>query len=250
MKRKRSESLPPVSEAYQAFIDVLNKSEHRDTVMNAIVSRKRSNKWKWAGSFFVAKAVTRLLPPETILYDDLPSTLARICDSKSPVCFTMAHSGRDAAHHVAFMFYPGSDSPLEKSSQLFSFDPRKGIYYGGNLIIQRVSQAMTSLEPSTVCEDLSINDGRNGCMQSGGDSFCQTWSLLFLRERIRTESFEFLDLWKSMDSNGKKRVITEFILEILDDNIETIDAEANFELQNEYRKPGHEVADVLRADLS
>lgn len=112
-------------------------------------------------------------------------------------------------------------------------------------VIQRVAQAVASIVEDIVIEDLSI-DGKEGCMQSGGDSFCQTWSLLFLKEDMFTGSFEFFKTWISVNSDARKRLITEFILEILD---AYVDAKSNYELQIMYRKPGFEVVTVLRSDL-
>ena len=88
-------------------------------------------------------------------------------------------------------------------------------------------------------------------MQSGGDSFCQTWSLMFLSEASKYgNNFEFLETWKQWSLTEKEINITKYIVGILDGNTDTIDAEANFELQNLYDFAGFEVADTLKTHIS
>ncbi len=132
-----------------------------------------------------------------------------------------------------------------------------GIYAGGTWVKNVVGNIFKKYDDDieiinkTISECSRTKEYRGPCMQClSGDSFCQTWSLLFIFKYFQTENFDFLIFWKSMSQESRNRLLIMFVLGILDNFLYTIDSEANFELQNTYNCPQYFTSELIKEEYN
>lgn len=227
-----SPSKQMIDDAQQSFIDTLNNPKNRKIVMNTFIGKKG----KWLGSWYLTERDMK--DPDYIKEKDLPKKLEPMFRAKTkPIAFTLALSHKETfAHYVAFLYLP-------KKKVLYFFDPGKDIYIGyGNKMQNMVKKIINGFTIDIV--DLSIC-GKDKCMQCTGDSFCQTWTIYFIFNYFINNNFDFIEKWKDLNALKRRKLIEEFILDILD-IFPKIDAEANWELQNTYKRKDKYVYDILK----
>jgi hypothetical protein len=155
--------------------------------------------------------------------------------------FSVAFSNHvDFAHWVSFVFEPQTQTLV-----IFNSGEEES---WGDIVTKAVYGAMKRLFVDISILDYSFSDQNcvYGCIQSVGDEFCQSWSLLFLICYDHDPNLLFLNKWRRYDTLDKLKYLQSFIIQALDEFEDSLDAEANYQLQFVHQRPQQEVARVLK----
>lgn len=152
-------------------------------------------------------------------------TLWVICTTQEPD----EKGGEEDTHCIAFVYRPADKC-------LIIFDPGS-LCYGTSEDTKDAIKLFLSVAPKTTKQKSLMT--KMQCNQT--DTYCQSWSLMFLAKYKETHSIDFVPVWEKLTKAQKKKMISGFMLEhaTSDDSFSTYKYKIMYdwwmELRNEHQ---------------
>lgn len=154
----------------------------------------------YAGIFFIHDSIARSQVALRAFFRKIKrrkqETLWVVCASQDPE----AKSQEADTHCLGFVYQP-------REKKLFAFDPGS-LCWGASQDLLDIIQIFLETSPKTSKNTKLLTTMQCNCT----DTYCQSWSLLFLVEYKQTHSMAFVQQWDALSPARKRKCIANFMM--------------------------------------